>query len=356
MKKIVTIIGARPQFIKAAVLSRLFKEKYSNLFDEYIVHTGQHYDDNMSQIFFDQMGIPKPNINLEIGSGSHGYMTGNMIIKIEEVLLKQNPDFLLVYGDTNSTLSAAIAAGKLNIPIIHVEAGLRTYDMRAPEEQNRILTDHLSKYLFSPTQNGIECLKKEGLTENVYQSGDVMYDAALYYRSRAKNTVREDFFIKRNLPKRYFLITMHRQENTDYIKRISSIVNAINDFKEIEAVFPMHPRTRKYMAKYNLKFEKHVHVIEPVGYLEMTLLENNCEFVLTDSGGVQKEAYFYKKPALVLMRTSGWPELVNSGWNKLVDAEYSKIISNMKKIETPSQWEPFYGKGNAGEFIIDKIR
>jgi len=290
MKTILTVIGARPQFIKAAVLSRLIRFKYSHKFKEIIVHTGQHYDKNMSNVFFKEMEIPEPDYNLNIGSGSHGKMTGRMLESIEELLFETKPGYLLVYGDTNSTLAGALAASKLHIPVIHVEAGLRSFNMRMPEEQNRVLTDHISAKLFCPTQTAIDNLAAEGITAGVHRTGDIMYDASLFYRNHPYEATVDT-------PDDFYLITLHRAENTDEPRRLRTIVESLNEYTDLPGVLPMHPRTRKMLLQNKLHFADHIQVIEPVGFLDMIKLEDNCRFIVTDSGGVQKEAYFSKSLA-----------------------------------------------------------
>jgi UDP-GlcNAc3NAcA epimerase len=343
--KIVTVIGARPQFIKAAVISRTIQEKYSSAIEEYLVHTGQHYDRNMSRIFFDQMKIPEPNINLEIGGGSHGQMTGRMLEGIEKVLVDQTPDYLLVYGDTNSTLAGALAASKLNIPVAHIEAGLRSFNKRMPEEQNRVLTDHISSKLFCPTQTAVANLAAEGITEGVHHTGDIMYDASLFYRSlHYEPTV--------NTPDDFFLITLHRAENTDDPERLRSIVEALNEYTELPGVLPLHPRTKKMLEQNNLHFADHLQVIDPIGFLDMIKLEDNCRFIVTDSGGVQKEAYFFQKPCITLRDQTEWVETVTAGANIVVGADKAAISAALNFPPAPRRWPDLYGTGETGEDIL----
>ena len=353
---ILTIIGARPQFIKAAVLSRYIRNNPQLGVKETIVHTGQHYDQNMSDIFFTEMDIPQPHYNLHIGSGSHGKMTGLMLEKIEALLLELKPNAVLVYGDTNSTLAGALAASKLHIPVAHVEAGLRSYMMVMPEEQNRRLTDHLSTWLFCPTDTAIDNLKKEGITstgslpsadnKTVCKTGDIMYDASLYYRQ--KN-------ISLQIPSNFILLTIHRAENTDDPVRLKSIVNAVNSLSESKFIFPVHPRTKKILTEYGLDFGKHVTLIDPVGYLEMLKYEEACVAVLTDSGGVQKEAFFFQKPCITMRDTTEWVELVSSGWNTLTGADTGKIISAIRNIHAPADYPQLYGDGHTAEKIIEVL-
>lgn len=348
MMKIVTIIGARPQFVKAAVISRLIRNSYSKEIEEYIIHTGQHFDENMSEVFFKEMQIPEPAVNLNINSSSHGAMTGRMLEEIEKEMQEQKPDLVLVYGDTNSTLAGALAAGKMHIPVAHVEAGLRSFNREMPEEINRVLTDHISEFLFCPTSTAIENLNLEGITKGVYQTGDIMLDASLFYRNQyhaSEITVPDDFF----------LLTLHRQENTDSYDRLSSIVHALNDYDGLPGVFPMHPRTAKQMKKFNLQFAEHITVIEPVGYMDMIQLENASRFIVTDSGGVQKEAYFFNKPCITLRDQTEWVETVEIGANVLVGADPSQIMDALLNPPFPQVWHDLYGKGKAGDTIVDKL-
>ena len=348
--KIITIIGARPQFVKAATVSRAISN-YPNI-QEVIIHTGQHFDANMSDIFFEQMDIPKPNYNLGIGSLSHGAMTGRMIEGIEEIVIKEKPDWLLVYGDTNSTLAGAIVASKLHIKLAHVEAGLRSYNMKMPEEVNRILTDRISNVLFCPTTTAINNLKKEGYDNvdcTIFNVGDVMYDAALYYKNKSQKPNFE-------LPKKYVLSTIHRAENTDFKEKLTSIVESFNEInKIIPVVLTLHPRTKKYINKYNLKPE--FKLIDPVGYLEMVYLLNNCELVMTDSGGLQKEAYFFKKPCVTLRDQTEWVELVDSGANVLTKISNKEILKTFELIRNKQIdfSRELYGDGNTANKIIQNL-
>lgn len=360
MISILTVIGARPQFVKAAVVSRLIRDRENkSKIKEYLIHTGQHYDDNMSAIFFREMEIPEPDINLEIGSGLHGVMTGAMLASLEKIMIERKPDLVLVYGDTNSTLAGALAASKLLIPVVHIEAGLRSFMMAMPEEQNRIITDKLSSVLFCPTETSINNLLHEGIAsepstypnpdkKNVILSGDVMFDASLYYRRKLEN-------IQLLHNNKYYLVTLHRAENTDNPKRLKAIVNALNKFTEIEAVFPLHPRTKKYLSQNNLYFLDHIHVIEPVGYFKMLSLENSCEFIVTDSGGVQKEAYFFNKPCITIRDSTEWVELVKHGWNTLVNAQEQEILSALQSMPKYGDSQKLYGDGYAGNKIVHTI-
>jgi len=350
--KILTILGARPQFIKAGTVSREIA-KHKEL-EEIIVHTGQHYDANMSDIFFDEMQIPKPNYFLGIGGKSHGAMTGQMIEKIEEVALKENPDWIMVYGDTNSTLAGAIVASKLHIKLAHIEAGLRSFNMNMPEEINRILTDRVSNILFCPTDTAIQNLKNEGyenLDCKIIKSGDVMQDGAIFYKNLA---VKPNFKIKND----FILCTIHRAENTDDEIRLKSIFEALNEIsKEKQVILPIHPRTKKILE--NLKFDiSNLTIIEPVGYLKMVWLIDNCNFVMTDSGGLQKEAFFFEKQCITLRDETEWVELVECGANTLVGANKEKILDaykNNSKFNIQNSLLDLYGGGKASENIINEL-
>lgn len=357
MKKIATIIGARPQFIKAATISRLLK-KERNL-REIIIHTGQHFDSNMSTVFFQDMEIPEPDFNLEISMLSHGAMTGRMIEKIEDILVREKPDLVLVYGDTNSTLAGALAARKLNIPIAHVEAGLRSFNMKMPEEINRILTDRISDLLFCPTENAIQNLQKEGFANfnsKIYNAGDVMYDAALFYGSRSAG--RSDILSKLKLrDKSFILCSVHRQENTDDITRLKSIIEALNDInRETTVVLPLHPRTRKILAQNSIHTD--FEPVEPVGYYDIVELLKHCGLVITDSGGMQKEAYFFRKYCITLRDETEWVELVDNNFNVLAGCDpvlIKKSVSQFLGKEIIAS-EGLYGSGNASQLIVDIIK
>ena len=350
--KIVTILGARPQFIKAGSVSREIAN-HSKI-QEVIVHTGQHYDANMSDIFFDEMKIPKPDYFLGIGGKSHGAMTGQMIEKIEEVVLKEKPDWVMVYGDTNSTLAGAIVASKLHIKLAHIEAGLRSFNMEMPEEVNRILTDRVSNILFCPTDTAVKNLKAEGydnLDVQIVKSGDVMQDGALFYRSLAQKP-------KCNIQDKFILCTIHRAENTDDEKRLKAIFEALNEIaREIQIILPLHPRTKKILQ--NLEIDTtNLTIIDPVGYLEMVWLIDNCSLVMTDSGGLQKEAYFFEKQCITLRDETEWVELVQNGFNTLVGADKEKILDaykNNSKFKPKNLESDLYGGGKASENIIKAL-
>lgn len=326
--KLVTVVGARPQFIKAAVVSRAIRDQYAGVIDEVLVHTGQHYDANMSRVFFHELDIPKPAYNLEISGGQHGAMTGRMLEAVENVLLKEKPDWLLVYGDTNSTLAGALAAAKLHIPVAHVEAGLRSFNMRMPEEINRILTDRVSSLLFCPTDAAVKNLAAEGVTEGVRQVGDVMYDAALFYRDRAR--LQSRILSSLDLQNRGFaLATCHRAENTDDANKLHQILMALADLAaRLPVVVPLHPRTRRLVAEYGIaNLLEPLIVTEPLSYLDMVALEQAAQVIVTDSGGVQKEAYFYGVPCITMREETEWVETVDSGWNQLTGASSNSITA-----------------------------
>jgi len=350
--KILTILGARPQFIKAGTVSREIA-KYSEI-EETIVHTGQHYDANMSDIFFDEMKIPKPNYFLGIGGKTHGAMTGQMIEKIEEVALKEKPDWVMVYGDTNSTLAGAIVATKLHIKLAHIEAGLRSFNMQMPEEVNRILTDRVSNMLFCPTTTAIQNLKKEGFDNfdcKIINSGDVMYDGALFYKQFATKP-------KIDIQKDYILCTIHRAENTDNEKRLRDIFEALNDIsRNSQIILPLHPRTKKIIKDLDIQTDN-LTIIEPIGYLEMVWLINNSKLVMTDSGGLQKEAYFFEKPCITLRDETEWVELVENRFNILVGANKDKIIkayTNYSKFKIQNPNLNLYGDGDASKKIVEEL-
>lgn len=345
--KIVTVVGARPQFIKAAPLSKSIRKENT----EIIIHTGQHYDENMSRVFFDELDIPKPDYNLNVGSGSHGYQTGSMLIKIEEILLKEKPDMVLVYGDTNSTLAGALAASKMLIPVAHVEAGLRSFNMSMPEEQNRILTDHISSLLFAPTGTAVGNLKEEGIKNKVYNVGDVMYDSILYFCSKARD--KSNILNTLGLcSEKYILATIHRAENTNDHDRLMNIISAFNE-SEKKIVLPLHPRTNKFIQDYGLSFSENISVIEPVGYLDMIMLEMNSSMIVTDSGGVQKEAFFLSRPCITLRDETEWVETVENGWNVLVGADVKRIVYYMNNLNPIEERRDYFGDGNASGKITD---
>lgn len=352
MKKILTVIGARPQFIKACVVSKAIHE--SSACEEILVHTGQHFDKNMSDVFFEQLKMPKPSYVMDINGSSHGDMTGRMLAEIEVILKKENPDRVLVYGDTNSTLAGALAAIKLHIPVAHVEAGLRSFNMKMPEEVNRILTDQVSDILYCPTDIAVENLKNEGFEHKpvrILQVGDVMLDCANFFRDKAEPP--------KGLPrskKKFILATVHRAENTDDPQRLLSIVKALNQLHKDVApvILPLHPRTRAAIATAGLTLD--VSVIDPVGYLEMVWLLEHAGLVLTDSGGVQKEAFFFGKPCVTMRDQTEWLELVNLGVNELVGADSELIVSAVKsKFGSAIDVVPIYGNGDTAYKIVNSF-
>lgn len=380
MLKIFTIVGARPQIIKAAAISRVVKTIFKDKIQEMIVHTGQHYDENMSQVFFDEMGIPKPDFNLNIGSGTHGSQTAKMIEGIEKLLLEHKPGALVIYGDTNSTLAAAIAASKIHIPVVHVEAGLRSFNKSMPEEINRILADHVSTLLFSPTKTGYTNLLREGFEDTeksgrkkfdkdhpgIFHCGDVMYDNSLYFAELAgkKSTVLQ----QNNLSSENFvLVTIHRDSNTDNPERLTAILEALDEISQeqnIEMILPLHPRTLKmlsgemYSEVYQqLKKNEKIKIVPPASFFDMIVLEKNAKLVITDSGGVQKEAYFFKKPSIILRPETEWKEIVENGAALIADADKQKIKSayghflSKKEMNFPE----VFGDGKAAEFICNKM-
>ena len=387
--KIVTILGARPQFIKAGSVSRAIEEYNGKVesgkledesIEEVIIHTGQHFDENMSGIFFDEMKIPKPDYNLDINGLGHGAMTGQMLEKIEEVLLKEKPDWVMVYGDTNSTLAGALAASKLHIKVAHIEAGLRSFNMKMPEEVNRILTDRVSDILFCPTDTAVRNLEKESFPfvtangkQKIVKSGDVMHDGAIFYKQYA----RQPKITKNQKPKtkNYILCTIHRAENTDDPQRLKAIFEALIEIaKETPIILPMHPRTRKivsgfwsmvsgvedgiyHIASKNQKPKtKNLIIIDPVGYLEMIWLIDNCSLVMTDSGGLQKEAFFFEKTCITLRDETEWVELVENGFNTLAGADHGQILSLYKGSVLQNDFNRnLYGNGQAGQRIVEEL-
>lgn len=353
--KILTIVGARPQFIKAAAVSRAIRN-FGSQVTEVIVHTGQHFDPNMSDIFFTEMDIPKPKYNLDIHGVHHGAMTGRMLEGIEGIIQKEAPDWVLVYGDTNSTLAGALAAAKLHVKVAHVEAGLRSFNMKMPEEINRILTDRISSILLCPTQTAVTNLEKEGFKNfpiKIAMTGDVMLDAARFYEKQASHMA--SVANKITYPK-FALSTIHRAENTDDIGRLKEIVMALNHLhKTMPVVLPLHPRTSKKLADHGVKLD--VHLLEPVGYFDMISFLSRCDLVLTDSGGLQKEAYFFEKPCVTFRDETEWVELVEVGANKVVGANKDAIIqaANGYLSKRPSFQQKLYGDGKSAEKIIESL-
>jgi len=345
--KIVSIVGARPQFIKMAPVSKELRKH----FNEIVIHTGQHYDYEMNEIFFEKLDIPTPDYNLGVGSGTHAEQTGEMLIGVEEVLKKKTPDFVLVYGDTNSTLAGALAAVKLHIPVGHVEAGLRSFDRSMPEEINRVLTDHASNVLFAPTATAVENLEKEGVTEDVYLTGDVMFDALI---NNIKLAEKSKVLEKHNLQKKdYFLTTIHRPSSTDNKKNLENILGAFSSIDE-RIVFPAHPRTIKFIKHHGLTsiIGENVSVIDPVSYLDFLWLEKNAKKILTDSGGIQKEAYILNIPCITLRKNTEWVETVEDGWNILVGTNKEKIIESINDFTPKKKTRNVFGNGKACNKIV----
>jgi UDP-GlcNAc3NAcA epimerase len=369
--KVVTIVGARPQFIKAEAVTRAVQRynqrcRFNRRLQEILIHTGQHYDYLMDKIFFEELDLPKPNYHLGVGSGSHGRQTGMMLERIEAVLVKEKPEVVVVYGDTNSTLAGALAAAKLNIPVAHVEAGLRSYNKAMPEEINRLLTDHLSTFLFCPTDQAVRNLLREEIKDGkgkiVKKVGDVMYDSILYYLklSERKSTILKDLGFDTSHESRvtsYTLATLHRAENTDDPKRLESILKALNKIgRNTPVILPLHPRTKKMIETYHLfsKF-KNIKFIEPVSYLNMLQLEKNATAILTDSGGVQKEAYWLKVPCLTLREETEWVETIKSGWNVLVGIGVKRIVKEVSHTEKRRRYlkgNRVFGDGKASQKIV----
>lgn len=351
MKKILTIAGTRPQLVKIAAVSRVLRKS----FNEVLVNTGQHYDYNMAGVFFDELKIPKPDYDLGIGSDTHGRQTGKMLIAVEEVVENEQPDAILVYGDTNSTLAGALVASKLHIPLIHIEAGLRSFNKLMPEEINRIMTDHVSNFLFAPTDVAVRNLQNEGITEGVYQVGDVMYDAVLFNMELAEQKYNLSNFGL--LSKEYYLGTIHRAENTDSKEMLTAILSSFSNLNE-KVYLPLHPRTKRKIEQFGLQHivegVKNIKIVEPVSYLEMLLLEKHAKAIITDSGGVQKEAYFMKVPCITLRNQTEWVETVEVGWNQLINPLITDLASTLHNIKNGQSVDNLYGDGKAA-YKITKI-
>lgn len=378
MKKILTIIGARPQIIKSAAISRAIRTKFSDKITEVLVHTGQHYSASMSDVFFTELGLSQPDYNLNVGSGSHGSQTAEMIKGIEELLEKEKPNAIVLYGDTNSTLAGAIAASKIHVPVVHVEAGLRSYNKSMPEEINRIMCDHVSTLLFSPTKSGVLNLEKEGFKLNneapfsidnpkVYHCGDIMYDNSIYFAEQLKNII-PPYELMALQAESFFLGTIHRPANTDNPEQLKSIFRAFialaNLYPSHSIYLPLHPRTRRAMNMHlepeflqRIEEKTQIKIIPPVSFMNMIALQQNCDLVITDSGGLQKEAYFFEKPCVILRPETEWVEIVEQGAAVLVDADKDRIVDgvvsmmNQKELKFPL----LYGDGKAAEFIVEEI-
>jgi len=342
--RILTVVGARPQFIKASVVSKAIRSKH----EEILVHTGQHYDREMSEVFFERMSIPKPDYNLGIGSGPHGWQKARMLEGIEKLIMDRKPEIVLVYGDTNSTLAGALASVKLHVPVAHVEAGLRSFNMKMPEEVNRKLTDHISKLLFCPTETAVENLRREGIVSGVHLVGDVMYDAAMQY-----SKIDTDVLARNGLePGEYLLLTVHRPVNTDDRRNLESIFKALEGRS---VVFPAHPRTVNMIASQGITVPGNIRVIKPVDYVESLALLKGADKLLTDSGGMQKEAYFFGIPCITLREETEWVETVRSGWNVLTGADPSKIKDAIENFNPTSKRPQFYGDGKASTKIASLL-
>lgn len=377
VKKIITVVGARPQIIKSSAISRAIKTLFSDQLEEIIVHTGQHYDENMSEVFFKEMGIPSPNYNLNVGSGSHGIQTAKIIEGLEEILLNENPTALLVYGDTNSTIASALAASKIHIPVVHVEAGLRSFNKAMPEEINRIVCDHVSTLLFTPTKTGLENLKNEGFkcdstlkatinSPRIFHCGDVMFDNSIYFSSVSdqQSTILQQNDIEVD---NYVLTTIHRDSNTDISENLEAIFSALLQIQKssgLKIVLPIHPRTKSKIQQQlsselfaELSSNESFKIIDPVGFIDIIALEKNAKMVVTDSGGLQKEAYFFQKPCIILRPQTEWVEIVENGNAVLVGADSSKIVAAFEALNTTTNftYPSFYGDGKAAEFICEKM-
>lgn len=376
-KKIITIIGARPQIIKSSAISRAISTHFSQELEEIIVHTGQHYDEGMSNVFFNEMNIPKPHHNLNVGSGSHGKQTAKMIEGLETIFQTENPDAVLVYGDTNSTIAGALAAAKIHIPVVHIEAGLRSFNKSMPEEINRISCDHMSSLLFTPTSTGLENLKREGFnlatdtkatidSPNVYHCGDIMYDNSMYFSSISdtQSTILSENGLK---PNHYILSTIHRDSNTDKAENLQSILEALLEISEsakVKIVIPLHPRTVNKMAELlspefaqKIEQSEYIVILPPAGFLDIIALEKNAQLIITDSGGLQKEAFFFEKPCIILRPQTEWIEIVDNGNALLVDADKTRILKAFEYFSTKTDftYPAFYGDGKAAEFICQKL-
>lgn len=374
--KIITIIGARPQIIKSAAISRAIRNHFSTEIKEIIVHTGQHYDENMSEVFFDELSIPRPDYNLNVGSGSHGVQTARMLEGIENIILTEKPDALVVYGDTNSTVAGGLAVSKLHVPLVHIEAGLRSFNKKMPEEINRIMCDHVSTLLFSPTAKGIENLEKEGFSltaaapftidnPKVYHCGDIMYDNSIYFSqvSDQNSKILSDLGIEGD----FILSTIHRNNNTDEPDRLQAIFSALMEIAEenkIPVVLPLHPRTKKMMElnltpelSAQLTSSKYIRIIPPVSFLDVIALEKNASFIVTDSGGVQKEAFFFEKPCIILRSETEWVEIVENGNAILCDADKNRIINAYQKLANNNDltYPQLFGDGESAVFICQEI-
>ena len=347
--KIASIVGARPEFIQALPVTQALDQKH----EEILIHTGQHYDYTMSQAFFDDLGLPEPNYNLEVGSGTHGNQTAQIMLRLEEVIIKEKPEIVIIRGDTNSTLASALVASKLHIPLVHIEAGERSYNRQMPEEINRLVADMLADMHLCASRTAVRRLAAEGIKETVWWVGDVMYDIMLQMKPIAER--KSNVLDRLNLaPKEYSLVTIYRSENTDIVERLRVIADALSALPET-ILFPAHPRTRKVLFENYIKLNNNVRIVDPVGYLDMMLLELNARLIATDSGGVQREAYFHGIPCLTLRDETEWVDTVRSGWNILVSADKEQIVNNWFRFEPPIDRPPIFGDGHAGEKIVSTI-
>lgn len=376
-KKIITIIGARPQIIKSSAISRAIRTKFQNEIEELIVHTGQHYDENMSEVFFEEMQIPKPHFNLNVGSGSHGLQTAKMMEGLETIFLAEKPAAVIVYGDTNSTIAGGLAAAKIHIPVVHIEAGLRSFNKAMPEELNRIACDHFSTLLFTPTATGLENLRKEGFSAtihskatidhpNVYQCGDIMFDNSMYFSeiSDKQSTILKINDLEKE---KYVLCTIHRDSNTDIAENLNSIFRAllhISENKNLKIVLPIHPRTKGKMEELldkellqKIKDSGSILIIPPAGFLDIIALEKNARIIISDSGGLQKESFFFKKPCVILREQTEWVEIIENGNALLAGSDFQRIIDSFSVLfeKTDFTFPDFYGDGDAASFICKKI-
>lgn len=375
--KLLTVIGARPQIIKAAALSRAIKNSFQNKITEIIVHTGQHYDANMSNVFFEELEIPKENYNLNVGSGSHAYQTAEIISKLEKILSDEKPNAVVLYGDTNSTLAGALAASKMHIPVLHIEAGMRSFNKKMPEEINRICCDHVSTLLFSPTETGVKNLAKEGFKKNtiqpfsidnpkVYHCGDVMYDNTIYFKGKAEQ--QSKVLAELNLQRENFVLaTIHRDSNTDVKENLNNLFKAfceITEEEKITLVIPLHPRTKKILEQQlkpslfkSVQSNSFIKIIEPVSFLDIIMLEANCKLIMTDSGGVQKESYFFQRPCIILRNETEWVELVKQGTAIICGTNKTKIKNAYRKLNSTNSlaFPQIFGDGKAAEFICNEV-
>jgi UDP-N-acetylglucosamine 2-epimerase len=348
--KIVSVVGARPQFVKAAVLSRALRQRH----EEVLVHTGQHYDDLMSDVFFRELGLPAPDANLGVGSASHAVQTARMIEALEPLLIQLRPEVVIVYGDTNSTLAGALTAAKLDLPVAHVEAGFRSYDRSMPEEINRVLTDHVSRFLFCVTQASVDCLRREGIERGVYEVGDLMYDslAAALPRSKA---IEDEVLGRYGVgPGAYYLATVHRPANTDDATALRSICDAFGRL-EVPVVLPLHPRTKAALAEAAIEVAANVRAVEPVGYFEMLALERSARAVLSDSGGVRREAYFLGVPSVTLRDSTEWPETLETGWDVLAGTDPDRIVAAAQRPRPSKPPQPIFGDGKTSSRIVEVL-